>query len=88
MEQNNLNLLKNINRLEVSEVLYDKITQRIALKRSSTIPFYKVGIVVSILFALIVSQILFITKSQNLNVSDNKTTSEILEINNNTLYYE
>lgn len=88
MEQDNLNILKNIKRLEVSEMLYDKIAQRIELKRANTIPFYKVGIAASFLFAMIISQVFFITKSEKLNASNNRPTSELVEINNNTLYYE
>jgi sigma54-dependent transcription regulator len=88
MEQDNLNLLKNIKHLEVSEMLYDKIAQRIELKRANTVPFYKVGIAASVLFALTISQVLFISKSEKMNSSNLTQPNVLIEINNNTLYYE
>ncbi len=88
MEQDNLNLLKNIKRIEVSATLYDKITQRIELKRANTVPFYKVGIAASLLFAFIISQVLFISTSEKMNSSNINQPKELVIINNNTLYYE
>ena len=60
MEQDNLNLLKNIKRLEVSDALYDRISQQIERDIANKLPFYKVGIAASILFAMIISQVFFI----------------------------
>jgi sigma54-dependent transcription regulator len=88
MEQDNLNLLKNIKRIEVSATLYDKIAQRIELKRANTVPFYKVGIAASLLFALIISQVLFISKLEKMNSSNLTQPNELIEMNNNNLYYE
>lgn len=88
MEQDNLNLLKNIKRLEVSDALYDRISQQIERDIANKLPFYKVGIAASILFAMIISQVFFITNAGKMNTTQLNQTSELVEINNNTLYYE
>ncbi len=88
MENDKLNLLKNIKRLEVSETLYDKIAQRIELKRANTVPFYKLGIAASLIFAIIISQVLIISKSDKMNSSNRYQVKELVEVNNNNLYNE
>ena len=86
--QDNLHLLKNIQHVEVSEALYDKIVQKIEQNRINTMPFYKVGIAASLLLTMIISQFFLILKSEKMNESNIGKTINLVEINDNSLYYE
>lgn len=86
--QDNLHLLKNIQRVEVSEALYDKIVLKIVQDKANIVPFYKVGIAASILFTMIISQFFMISKSEKMNESNIGKTINLVEINDNSLYYE
>jgi len=88
MMQDNLHLLKNIQHVEVSEALYDKIVQKIEQNRINTMPFYKVGIAASLLLTMIISQFFLILKSEKMNESNIGKTINLVEINDNSLYYE
>lgn len=88
MLQDNLHLLKKIKRVEVSEALYDKIVQKILQDKAKIVPFYKAGIAASILFAMIFSQFLLVLKSAKMNESNIGKNINLVEINDNSLYYE
>jgi len=88
MKQDNLNLLQNIKRIEVSDLLYDKIVLKIEQNRINTVPFYKVGIAASLLFAMIISQLFMISKSEKMNTPSIGKMINLVEINNNSLYHE
>lgn len=88
MKHDNLNLLQNIKRIEVSDLLYDKIVLKIEQNRINTMPFYKVGIAASLLFTIIISQFFLISKSEKMNESNIGKTINLVEINDNSLYYE
>ena len=62
MKQENLNVLQNIKRVEVSELLYDKIVLKLEENRLNTVPFYKVAIAASVLIGMIISQFFIISK--------------------------
>ena len=85
MEQENFNQLRNIKRIEVSEMLYDKISQRIAYKKANLIPLYKVNVVACLLLAVVIGQVFILSQSKNTNTNPN---NQLVEINNNMLYNE
>lgn len=85
MEQENFNQLRNIKRIEVSEMLYDKISQRIAYKKANLIPLYKVNVAACLLFALVIGQVFILSQSKNTNTNPK---NQLVEINNNMLYNE
>ena len=85
MEQENFNQLRNIERIEVSEMLYDKISQRIAYKKANLIPLFKVNVAAFLLLALVIGQVFILSQSKNTNTNPN---NQLVEINNNMLYNE
>jgi len=86
MESHNLDILKKIERVEVNEGLYHSIESRIEENRKNIIPLYIVGIVVSLVLGLMLSQVYFFGLSSKIKQSSNDF--ELVEFNNNSLYYE
>jgi hypothetical protein len=88
MEEDNLILLKNIKRIEVSDALLENITHSIQLSNEDRIPYYKVSVAATIIVAAMIVQIFFIVNSSKSNLTSLNQVSEFTEINNNMLYYE
>ena len=86
MELDNLDILKNIKRIEVSDSLYHTIESRFEKNRENNIPILKVGIAASLVLGLMLSQVYFLGLSNKIDQSNNDF--ELVEVNNNSLYYE
>ena len=56
MELDNLDILKNIKRIEVSDSLYHTIESRFEKNRENNIPILKVGIAASFVIGLMLAQ--------------------------------
>jgi len=87
MRQDNLDILKTISRVEVPDLLYHKIETRIEKNREKIVPLYKVSIAASLVLGLILSQ-WFIVDSFSNNENHFSNDIELIEVNNNSLYYE
>jgi hypothetical protein len=68
MEVDNLNLLKNIKRIEVSDALLENITHRIQLINEDRIPYYKVSVAATIIVAAIDCSNIFHRKFFNIQL--------------------
>jgi hypothetical protein len=86
MELDNLDILKNIKHVEVPEALYHSIESRLEANRKNIIPLYKVGIAASLVLGLMLSQVYFLGLLSKIDQSNNDF--ELVEVNNNSLYYE
>lgn len=86
MEPDNLDILKNIKRIEVSDSLYHTIESRFEKNRENNIPILKVSIAASFVIGLMLAQFYFLGFSSEINQSNNEI--ELVEVNNNSLYYE
>jgi hypothetical protein len=87
MENDNLNILSTIKKVEISENVHEKLLFKIIQAKNKTIPLYKVSISAAIFLVLILGEIFFVSKSLKSNEKTN-TINHLLLINNNTLYYE
>lgn len=86
MESENLDILKNIKRAEVPDTLYHTMESRLEKNRENNIPLFKVGIATSIVIGLMLAQFYFLGFSSEINQFNNEI--ELVEVNNNSLYYE
>ena len=86
MEPNNLDILKNIKRIEVPGTLYHTIESRLEKNRENNIPLFKVGIAAFFVIGLMLAQVYFLGLSSKIDQSN--TEIELVEVNNNYLYYE
>ena len=86
MDSDNLGLLKNIKRVKVPDTLYQTIESRLEKNRENNIPILKVGIAASFVIGLMLAQFYFLGFSSKINQSNNEI--ELVEVNNNSLYYE
>lgn len=86
MELDNLDILKNIKRIEVPDALYHTIECRFEKNRENNIPILKVGLAASFVIGLMLAQFYFLGFSSEINQSNNEI--ELVEVNNNSLYYE
>lgn len=86
MESENLDILKNIKRAEVPDTLYHTMESRLEKNRENNIPLFKVGIATSFVIGLMLAQFYFLGFSSEINQFNNEI--ELVEVNNNSLYYE
>ena len=86
MESENLDILKNIKRVEVPDALYHTIESRLEMNRENMIPLYKVGIAASLVVGLMLTQVYFLGLSSKIDQANNEIG--LVEVNNNSLYYE
>jgi hypothetical protein len=87
MESDNLGLLKNIKRVKVPDTLYQTIESRLEKNRENIIPLYKVGIAASLVIGLMLTQVYFL-EGLSSKIDQSNNDFELVEINNNLLYYE
>ena len=87
MESDNLGLLKNIKRVKVPDALYQTIESRLEKNRENIIPLYKVGIAASLVIGLMLTQVYFL-EGLSSKIDQSNNDFELVEINNNLLYYE
>lgn len=87
MKKDNLDILSNIKRVEVPDSLYHKIEMRINKSRESIVPLYRVGIAASLVIGLMLSQ-LYVLKNFSTNEESSHKETELVQVNNNSLYYE
>lgn len=87
MENDNLNILNTIKKVEISESVHEKLLYKISQSKNNIIPLYKVSISAAIFLVIILGEIFFVSKSLKTNEKTN-TINYLLLINNNTLYYE
>ena len=86
MEPNNLDILKNIKRIEVPGTLYHTIESRLEKNRENNIPLFKVGIAAFFVIGLMLAQFYILGFSSQLNQYNMEI--ELAEVNNNSLYHE
>jgi len=88
MDQDNIDILKSIKRVEAPSSLYHKIEIHIKERnRNQVIPLYKVSIAASLIFGLILSQF-YVLNNFTDNEDPTNYTIELLMINDNSLYNE
>jgi hypothetical protein len=87
MEQDNLDLLKQIKKIAVSDAMYPKIMQRIERNKMTILPMYKVVIAASLLLGLITTE-LYIVQNRANPIAETNKISNILPTNDNSLYHE
>jgi hypothetical protein len=87
MENENLDLLATIKKVAVPDAMYDNIMQRVQAKKMTMIPIYKFVVVASLLLGLICTEFYIVQKSQKTIAESNKI-SNILPVNDNSLYHE
>jgi hypothetical protein len=88
MEQDNLTLLKKIKKVEASPQIFAQIEQRIKHNKANVLPLYQVGIAASLLIGVFIAQFVILNKSFSNSASQMNAVTELIETNNNTLYYE
>lgn len=85
MEIHNLETLKSIKKVEISDAVFEKISSRIQNSKTQTIPLYKVGIAASLLFGFMLFEIFWV----NQKFKEKATQKiELVIVNNNHLYDE
>jgi hypothetical protein len=87
MEQDNLDLLKQIKKIAVSDAMYPKIMQRIERNKMTILPMYKVVIAASLLLGLITTE-LYIVQNRANPIAETNKINNIIPINDNSLYHE
>ncbi len=87
MKNDNLHLLKNIKKVEISDSVFDKITKRLENRVATVVPMYKVGIAAALILGLIFGEIYFIS-SRIQDTQQMAQLNELLKVNNNALYHE
>jgi hypothetical protein len=87
MEQDNLDLLKQIKKIAVSDAMYPKIMQRIERNKMTILPMYKVVIAASLLLGLITTE-LYIVQNRANPIAETNKINNIIPINDNSLYNE
>ena len=85
MESSDLEILKSIKQVEISEEVFKKLTSRIQERKSQIIPFDKIGVAASLLMGFLIFEIYFLNKK----IKDNAPHEvELVTLNNNHLYNE
>jgi hypothetical protein len=87
MKNDNLHLLKNIKKVEISDSVFEKITKRLENRTATVVPMYKVGIAAALILGLVFGEIYFISRRTQ-DTQQMAQLNELLKVNNNTLYHE
>lgn len=87
MEDNNMELLKKIKRIDAPDYLYDQIVKQIEDRKIQIIPMYKIAIAVSLLLVLIASETIIGTKLNKVSQSSGNLEQLFMQMDNN-LYNE
>lgn len=87
MEDNNMELLKKIKRIDAPDYTYDQIVKHIEDRKIQIIPMYKIAIAVSLLLVLIASETIIGTKLNKVSQSSGNLEQLFMQMDNN-LYNE
>ena len=87
MEDNNMELLKKIKRIDAPDHIYDQIVKHIEDRKIQIIPMYKIAVAVCLLLVLIASETIIGTKLNKVSQSSGNLEQLFMQMDNN-LYNE
>lgn len=86
MQTDQLDILRNIKRVEVSHSVLTNINSAIQSERKNVISLFKVGIAASVLMVSLVGELYFLKATESHEHAMEST--DIVPVNDNALYYE
>ena len=87
MEDNNIEILKKITRVETHPDMYEKIVCRIQQRKNQVVLLYQVGIAALLVLGMFVCDVVIVNHHKNQNINQNGLEQMFAE-NNNNFYNE